>query len=366
MKSIHGGDIYTAKEWLHSDQLLDFSANINPFGVPDCVQSAICAAIPQLSHYPDPNQTMLTNALAAYHHVQSQQIICGNGGADVLFRTVQAIHPKHVVIPVPTFSEYGKALEENGCSVTYWKMPEPFVLTESFLTELQTGKYDFLVLCNPNNPTGSLLSTSLLQKILTLTVQKKIFVLLDECFCDMTETAFQASMIATCNDYPNLFILKSMTKRYAIPGLRLGYGICANTALAEQIRQTGQPWSVNTLASVAGCAALQDIAYQQQFQQFLQTERWFLYHALQELGFTVWEPAANFVFFHAKQFYDLENELLPYHILLRNCGNYRGLDDTYYRVAVRKREENIFLLQCLKEIVQKKSGGNLCEQNLSW
>lgn len=173
MKSIHGGDIYTAKKQLHSDQLLDFSANINPFGVSDSVQSAICGAIPQLSHYPDPNQTMLTNALAVYHNIQPQQIICGNGGADVLFRAVQTIRPQHAVIPVPTFSEYGKALEENGCSVTYWEMKEPFDLTESFLTELQTGKYDFLVLCNPNNPTGSLLSTSLLQKILTLTVQKK-------------------------------------------------------------------------------------------------------------------------------------------------------------------------------------------------
>lgn len=365
MKSVHGGDIYTAKEQLHSDQLIDFSANINPFGISDSVQSAICAAIPQLSHYPDPNQTMLTNALAGYHNIQPQQIICGNGGADVLFRAVQTIRPKHAVIPIPTFSEYGKALEENGSSVTYWKMQEPFDLTESFLTELQTGKYDFLVLCNPNNPTGLLFSTSLLQKILTLTAQEKIFVFLDECFCDMTETALQSSMIAACNAYPNLFILKSMTKRYAIPGLRLGYGICADVTLAEQIRQTGQPWPVNTLASVAGCAALQDTVYQQHFQQFLQTERWFLYHALQELGFTVWKPAANFVFFHAEPFHDLESELLPYHILLRSCGNYRGLDDTYYRVAVRKREENIFLLQCLKEIVQKQSGGKQCEQNPS-
>lgn len=181
----------------------------------------------------------------------------------------------------------------------------------------------------------------------------------------MTETALQSSMIAVCNEYSNLFILKSMTKRYAIPGLRLGYGICSDVTLAEQIRQAGQPWSVNTLASVAGCAALQDIVYQQQFQQFLQTERWFLYHALQELGFTVWKPAANFVFFHAEQFHDLESELLSYHILLRSCGNYRGLDDTYYRVAVRKREENIFLLQCLKEILQKQSGGKICEQNPS-
>ncbi len=355
MKFIHGGDIYTVKAQLHSDQLLDFSANINPFGVPDSVQTAIRAAIPQLLHYPDPNQTTLTEALSAYHHVTPQQIICGNGGADVLFRMVQAIRPKHAIIPVPTFSEYEKALEENGCLVTYWNMPEPFVLTESFLMELQTGHYDFLVLCNPNNPTGSLLSASLLQKILTLTVQKKIFVLLDECFCDMTEVAMQSSMIAACKEYPNLLILKSMTKKYAIPGLRLGYGICADTELVKQIRQTGQPWSVNTLAAAAGCAALQAITYQQQFQQFLQTERWFLYNALQELGFITWKPSANFVFFRSRHFRDLDMQLLPYHILLRHCGNYRGLDDTYYRVAVRKREENIFLLQCLKEIVQKKS-----------
>lgn len=350
--SAHGGDIYTAQALLHSKEIIDFSANINPFGVPESVQRAIRDAIPMLQHYPEPNQRTLIAAIAAYHHILPEQIVCGNGGADVLFRAIGTIQPKHALLPVPTFSEYQNALEETGCQVTTWQMPDDFILTDAIFEELQTGKYDFLVLCNPNNPTGVLLPRVFLQRILQLAKQQHIFVLLDECFCDMTSTAEATSMLSEFTQYDNLLILKSLTKRYAIPGLRLGYGICSDTRRVAQIREKGQPWAVNTLAIAAGCAALQDTAVQEQFRQFLQTEATFLYEGLCALGLTVWQPHANFIFFRATQHTDLAERLLAYHILLRHCDNYCGLDATYYRAAVRKREENVFLLQCLKEILQ--------------
>ena len=137
------------------------------------------------------------------------------------------------------------------------------------------------MLCNPNNPTGTLLQKSQLLPILDCCLQNGIRVILDECFCDMTSEAQQASLLASCTAYPNVFFLKSLTKRFAIPGLRLGYGVCADVAFIEKVRQTGQPWSVNTLAAAAGIAALQDTAYQQQFQTFLEQEQPAFYHALQ-------------------------------------------------------------------------------------
>ena len=172
--------------------------------------------------------------------------------------------------------------------------------------------------------------------------------ILDECFCDMTSEAQQASLLASCTAYPNVFFLKSLTKRFAIPGLRLGYGVCADTALIKKVRQTGQPWSVNTLAAAAGIAALQVTAYQQQFQTFLEQEQTVFYHALQAIPtLQVWKPAANFIFFRAACA-DLQERLLHRHILIRHCENYVGLDATYYRTAIRSHAENQILLQTLK------------------
>ena len=316
----HGGNIYT--EQTNAPDLLDFSANINPFGVPESVKQAISAAIPTLVHYPDPQQTALTQAIATYHALQSEQIVCGNGGADVLFRALQCLHPKRALLPVPSFLEYETALQEIGCSVIHWQMSPNLTITDAILPELQTGQYDCLMLCNPNNPTGTLLKKSQLIPILDCCLQNGIWVILDECFCDMTSEAQQASLLAICTAYPNVFFLKSLTKRFAIPGLRL--------------------------AAAAGIAALQDTAYQQQFQTFLEQEQPAFYHALQAIPtLQVWKPAANFVFFRAACT-DLQERLLHRHILIRHCENYVGLDATYYRTAIRSHAENQILLQALK------------------
>ncbi len=359
----HGGDIYTAKEFLKTEKWVDFSANINPFGVPHSVQCAIEGAVQNLVHYPDPYCRELRTALAQHHRVPFEQIVCGNGGADIIFRMVHAVSPHRALVPVPTFSEYGEALESYGCTVDYWKMPFPFVLTEALMEEMCSKDYDFLVLCNPNNPTGSLIKPKRLCSILDLAKQKQMTVLLDECFYDMTgEEAEMHSMIQKIGRYPNLFLLKSMTKLYAIPGLRLGYGICADEKLVEQVRTTGQPWPVSVLAGAAGCAALRDAAYRQRFLMFLKQERQYLYNGLCRLGFRVWEPHANYVFFQAKGYHDLDRQLLKDHILLRHCENYRGLNAAYYRAAVRTHEENQYFLQCLKKVIVER-GSVLWLQN---
>ncbi|MDE5755094.1 MAG: aminotransferase class I/II-fold pyridoxal phosphate-dependent enzyme [Oscillospiraceae bacterium] len=347
---MHGGDIYFTEE-----KLLDFSANINPFGIPESVMTAIRNALPEIVHYPDQEQRKLRKVIADYHRIPEEWIICGNGGADVLFRTVQTILPVHALIPVPTFTEYEEALKENFCEVTHWTMEMPyFSITEKLLPELEKNNYDFLVLCNPNNPTGLCIERALLLRIMEICRERKIFVLLDECFFDMTDIqAEKFSMIRKIQDFPNVFILKSMTKLYAIPGLRSGYGICSDSELIRSIRGIGQPWSVNTLASVAGCAALQEEHYRIQFLEFLEQERRFLYAELKKLNFQVWDSRANYLFFQAEQYPDLDQQLLAYHILIRHCDSYPTLDKSYYRIAVRTHEENLYLLDSLREMIQK-------------
>lgn len=350
----HGGDIYSDQGG-QNEQWLDFSANINPFGVPDSVKRAIGKQLDDICHYPDVQCRMLRDALSLFHGIPAESIVCGNGGADLIYRYMQALSPKRVLIPMPAFSEYGKAAEAVGAEVTYWKMPYPFRLTEQLLEVLRENQYDCLVLCNPNNPTGAVLDAELLESILHWTEQNGTHVLLDECFLDMADEAAKRSVISQLHRLHHVFVLKSMTKLYALAGLRLGYGICADVQLTEQVRRTGQPWPVNTLASAAGCAAIGDNGYRTHFLQFLRTERAFLAEQLRKIGFTVWESHANFVFFRAEKWQELDVLLRPYGILLRHCDSYIGLDRTYYRAAVRTRAENEALLHALCSVTKHLS-----------
>lgn len=351
--AIHGGDVYTASEILGNLDIVDFSANINPLGVPDSVHEAIVENIDRLRNYPDPKCRKLREAIGEFHGIHPDQIVCGNGGADIIFRLVYSICPKKALIPVPTFSEYGEALEKYGTEVNYFQLEYPFCITAALLDELKTNQYDFLVICNPNNPTGSLIDGNLMSDIMDYAKENNIYVLLDECFYDMTDDEMGLnSLISDIDYYPNIIILKSMTKLYAIPGLRLGYGISADTELISKIATIGQPWSVNVMAELAGCAALKDYVYRSKSIQYLKTEREYLYTGLKELGFDVWKPNANYIFFRVKGCTNLDELLLPKYILLRHCDTYKGLNGEYYRAAVKSRVENNYLLQSLKKILK--------------
>jgi threonine-phosphate decarboxylase len=145
-----------------------------------------------------------------------------------------------------------------------------------------------------------------------------------------------------------------MTKMYAIAGLRLGYGICSDLEIIKKIRLSGQPWSVNTIASQAGITALKDYEYRKIFIDFIVQEREFLYMQMKKLGFEVWKPNANYIFFKADKFENLDEKLLDYNIMIRHCNNYIGLSNEYYRICVRSREENIHLLDCIEKIIREK------------
>lgn len=348
----HGGDIYTASEILGNPDVMDFSANINPLGVPDSVREAIIQNIDRLKNYPDPKSRKLREAIGEFHGINPDQIVCGNGGADIIFRLVYSICPKKALIPVPTFSEYGEALEKCGSEVNYFQMSYPFCVNYTLFDELKKGEYDFLVICNPNNPTGSLIDNNLMSEIMNYTKENNIYVLVDECFYDMTDDEMGIySLISAFGNYPNLIILKSMTKLYAIPGLRLGYGISSDTELVNKIATIGQPWSVNVMAELAGCAVLKDYIYRSKSIQYLKTEREYLYNGLKKLGFDVWKPNANYIFFRAEGFNNLDELLLSKNILLRHCDTYKGLSSEYYRAAVKSRVENNYLLHSMKKIL---------------
>lgn len=348
MHLIHGGDVYSARQKMKQEPL-DFSANINPMGMPPGAVRAAADALQQCTQYPDPLCRELRAALAAYEGIPAEQIVCGNGAADLIFRIVAATHPQRALLLEPTFAEYEQALRSMDCSIAYFPLQESegFVLPEAFLQQL-TPEINLLFLCNPNNPTGRTVSPALLQEIWKRCEEAGILLVVDECFNEFLEHPEQNTLKGVLKTGTNSVILKAFTKSFAMPGLRLGYGLCGNGDLAERIFSCGQPWGVSIPAQAAGVAALQEQGYLERMRRLIQTERRWLSENLARLGLCVFPSEANYILFRTETEISLRERMEQRGVLIRACGNYRGLDNRYYRIAVRGHGENERLIAALK------------------
>ena len=315
-KMIHGGDIYR-----HPD-MIDFSSNCNPFGPPQSVQDAICRAAGQIGHYPDVQCSLLRDALSAKLHVPGAWIFFGNGAAEVIFAAVTALKPKKALLPAPTFAEYAQALETVGCEIQYVQTAEAdgFALPMDFAEQI-TEDIDMVFLCNPNNPTGNLLSREETERVIRRAGALGCTVVLDECFLDFVENPDEFSML----------------------------GISSNPAIIEKLERSVQPWNVSSLAQAAGLAALAEDAYVRESLTTLRAERAYLLQALEKLGCRTYASQANYIFFRGET--TLGEKLRAAGFLVRDCSNYAGLGKGYYRVAVRLHEDNVKLVQALTHIL---------------
>ncbi|MDR1665292.1 MAG: aminotransferase class I/II-fold pyridoxal phosphate-dependent enzyme, partial [Clostridiales bacterium] len=285
----HGGDIYA-----NTKVLLDFSVNTNPLGMPEEVRDALISRVDEFSRYPDPECRELRGAVAAYENVPEDFILCGNGAADLIHRLCRAVKPRSALVLAPTFSEYERALEQAGCSVTrHTLFPENnFEVAENMLERL-TPETDMLFLCNPNNPTGRLINGGLLEKILHRAHENHILTVVDECFIAFTRVGVSAKKYLY--QMPGLVVLKALTKTYALAGLRLGYMLASDKALLKKTADAGQCWGVSVPAQVAGVAARARRGLQEHAQprtdslmeatrRLVETERQFRTESLMALG----------------------------------------------------------------------------------
>lgn len=348
---IHGGDVegYLRQ---YGRIPLDFSANVSPLGVPAGVRSAILAAADGVDAYPDPQCRQLREALARYTGVGAEHILCGCGAADLIFRLAQGLRPKTALVTAPTFAEYEAALVSAGCQVRRFLLQEEnsFALTEDILSAV-ADDLDVLFLCQPNNPTGMLCPRELLLRVLDACTEHGVVLAMDECFLDLTGESADYSLADQLESHPNLIIFKAFTKRYAMAGIRLGYALCYDQALLGKLRDAGQPWSVSSLAQAAGLAALGERFYVQRLESLISTEKAYLLAGLAALPVKVYGHAANYIFFSCDR-HDLHLRLREHGILIRDCSNYEGLGAGYYRIAVRRREENVRLLEALDQVLK--------------
>lgn len=341
----HGGDIYRQKAEM------DFSVNLNPLGMPGNVKEAIVSHLADYEAYPDYRAEALCEALSRKEQVPAEYILCGNGATELIYQLVMARRPRRALILAPAFSEYKNALETVACKTDYFVLKEEsgFDFTpqeEQLFFEKLEKKYDMVFLANPSNPCGISLKQDLIFEMCSICAEKQTIVLLDECFLDFTENT---SLVQDIHRYPNVFVLKAFTKNYSMAGLRLGYGICKDTEMLEDMRKYAPCWNVSAVAQTAGLAALENDGYMERTREYVAKERKYLKNGMVKLGFNHISGEADYLFF--KGIPQLKERMLEKYILIRCCDDYYGLPAGYYRIAVKKHEDNVRLLACLEEIV---------------
>lgn len=341
MRGLHGGDIY------RNQVAIDFSVNVNPLGVPKSVEAALHEAVGQCSRYPDIRAEKLKQAVSKMIAVPGEKILFGNGASELFMAIIHGIKPKKTVIPIPSFYGYEYAAEAAEGEVLYYetKANNDFVWQEDLFSVL-TEETDVLFLANPNNPTGKLVSREEVKKVISYCFGKGITVVLDECFIEFCGR--ECSMMPEIEAFPNLILVRAFTKIFSIPGVRLGYLVCSDKWLLQKIGRQLPEWNLSGFAQEAGYACAMQTEFTERTAAFLQKERQFLEDGLRQMGFHVFSGKANFLLIYSEHpWYD---RLLERGILIRDCGNFRGLSKGFYRVAVKNREENERLLKTMGEI----------------
>ena len=344
----HGGDVYQLARSLELDvsELLDFSANINPLGFPPGIAGAVQESLKDIVHYPDRRCLELTRDLAVYHGLSPEQILVGNGSTELIYLAVRALKPNKALIVAPAFSEYEHALENAGVPVDFLITTEAqnFTLDQA----LDPQGADLVFLAHPASPAGALLPPDLLLEVAARLNDAGVFLLLDEAFIDFVE---DASFKTQLGQFPRVLLLRSFTKFFAIPGMRLGYLLGA-PVLISRLAALQEPWSVNTLAQAMGRACLKDRDYITRTRDLIREEKEYLFEGLAFLpGLQPFPSAVNYLLVKltSSDFIasGLRQALFMNKIVIRDASNFRGLDEHFFRVAVRSREENDRLLSSL-------------------
>jgi threonine-phosphate decarboxylase len=351
----HGGDVYHLARTLGVEvqDLLDFSANINPLGFPPGLAPAVAEALKEICHYPDRRCLDLRLDLAAYHGLTPEQILAGNGSTELIYLLARALKPGKGLVVTPAFSEYEQALRAAQVPVNFHRTREADHFTLS--AALDPRGADLVFLANPASPSGALIPTSRLLAVIAALDHAGVRVVLDETFIDFVP---EASLKVHLARFPRLIILRSFTKFFGIPGLRLGYLLTAPELVAH-LAALQEPWSVNTLAQAAGQACLTDLDFMAETSLLVNKERQYLLEGLAALpGLKVFPSQVNYLLVKLTRpgatAAQLRRQMLDRRLIIRDASNFRGLDERFFRIAVRRRQENDRLLQALKPCLNRE------------
>lgn len=356
---VHGGNIYepcaAGRAWL------DFSANINPLGLAEPVRQAILSHVEGVVHYPDPQARELRAALASFYETPVDSLVLGNGAAELFYLYFHALQPRRVLLPVPSFSEYERAAMAAGSEIEYLPLraERDFRISVDELSQaVQRTEADLLVLGNPNNPTGTHLRRDELVTLSERLTALGCGLMLDESFLDFRRDEVRYTLRREAAHLPHLLLVRSLTKFFALPGLRLGFAI-AQPSLVRLLDRHKDVWNVNVLAQAAGCAAVKATDWQEQTRALIEAEGAFLAKGIEELpGARVYPSGVNFLlvsFAVAEDAFVSIEGLRRRGILVRDCSNYPGIGKGFLRVAVRTRTENERLLGAWRDVLLERN-----------
>lgn len=378
----HGGNIYKVFREKNLKEILDYSSNINPYGIPESLKKRITENLEVLERYPDPDYVELREKLAHLNKVDMSDIVLGNGATEIIFLFMKVINPKKILIVSPTFGEYERAvkateipgdivslscsddnknIENKKIEIEYFELKESdnFKLNIGNLKNELEKKYDLLIICNPNNPTGKFLKLAQTEEILKECNKYDTKLFIDEAFIEFLADGMKESIINTEENKKNLFVIRAFTKFFAIPGLRLGYGMYFDKELEKKISEKKEPWSVNNIAEMTGLTVLDDTEYIEKTLKWIVEEKIYMYEKLNEIsGIKVYETEVNFItgkideklFSEGLNVKILREKMLEQGILIRDASNFKFLDERFFRLAIKDRESNKRVIEVLKGI----------------
>lgn len=340
-EAVHGGDVYRNRV------RLDFSVNLNPLSVPPEITEAAAAGLAEMRQYPDPVQMRLRESIASYEGVSPDNVICGNGASELIMAVCHAVKPRKALITAPCYAGYERALRAAGAEIEEYPLDagSDFALNDE-LTGALTDDVDIVFIADPNNPNGRLIDEAVMRRITGTCEERGITLVIDECFLPLTDRG-----LATGASGDRALHLRAFTKTFAIPGIRIGYIVSRDRGMLASISEQLPEWNVSRIAERTGEAAarvLRETGYLTESVKLISREREYLKRELEGMSIRVFESDTNYLLLKSRP--DLYGRLLEKGILIRKCANFSGLDDTYFRIAVRTREDNEEFLKALAEV----------------
>ena len=355
----HGSDLEKSADYYHLDKekIVLFGANVNPLGLSGQVKKDLAEQLDIISSYPDRDYTDLKKAIAAYTNTSPEHIVVGNGSTELISLLISQRAPKRALLLGPTYSEYARELNLVGGTLEYYNLKEEqdFRLDISDLTDTLKSDIDLLIICNPNNPTSSAISTADMKKLLTVCRSLGIFVMIDETYIEFAPKGTALSAVPLVPEFDNFMVIRGVSKFFAAPGLRFGYGLTSNQAFLQTLLTHQNPWSLNSVGAYAGERMLKDTDYIKKTWTLIDSERTRMCTKLSGLDTVKIYPAyANFVLVRILKegltSFDVFEKAIHQNLMIRDCSSFESLNGEYVRFCIMNPEDNDRLLDVFRSL----------------
>ena len=359
----HGSDLEKIASYYHmrKEDIICYSANVNPLGLSENVKSRLAANLDVITRYPDRDYTSLRETIGAYCHADSGHIVVGNGSTELISLLISQLSPRKALVLGPTYSEYARELSLTGGALQYYHLKESrdFVLDIPDFLQSLTNDIDMVILCNPNNPTSSAIHQADMERIIGACRDKGIFVMIDETYAEFAPDPSDITAIPLADRYDNFMVIRGVSKFFASPGLRFGYGITSSKEFLSTLHIHQNPWSLNSIGAYAGELMLKDDEYIKATWKLIDSERTRICRELDALdGLKIYKPYANFVLIRILEegltSFDMFEAAIHENLMIRDCSSFETLEGEYIRFCFLMPEDNDRLIDCLKRTLASR------------